>query len=427
MSKWKDEEIQIIEKNYLTMSDEELHKLIPLHSKIAIETKRKDMRLLKPKRRKYSFNDVIDEFSKIEKYVLLSTEDEYTNCNSKIRYICKNHNQHGIQTITLNHLQSGRGCYYCGLESTISKRKIEFDKNNDKKLCESRNFEYIDTIRKNGKITIVFICNNHRDLGQQYMTKKNMERNIKGCKYCSGKEYPEWYVMKKAKEINPHIELLESYKNLTTRIKCFCNKHNYPTNKSMQEILKGQGCYFCGLEKLSQHRTLSIEEYQKKVSNKHSYITVLEYTGINNHAKFKCNLCGEIWESNAGSIRRCHNCDTFYKGEKKISDLLDSWNIAYITQYKFEHCKDKRSLPFDFFLPDHNLCIEFDGLQHFKQVDGWTDLNIIQKHDKIKNEFCNKNNIQLIRIPYWEQEDLEYYLFDKLVEYNILEEIQNAA
>ena len=46
-----------------------------------------------------------------------------------------------------------------------------------------------------------------------------------------------------------------------------------------------------------------------------------------------------------------------------------------------------------------------------------------QLHDKIKNEYCKNNNIPLIRIPYWERDDMEYYLFDKLVKYKIIEEI----
>jgi len=61
-------------------------------------------------------------------------------------------------------------------------------------------------------------------------------------------------------------------------------------------------------------------------------------------------------------------------------------------------------------------------MQHYIQRDGWTDLHTIQFHDNIKNTYCDKNHIKLIRVPYWEQEDLEYFLFDCLVKYGILEE-----
>ena len=105
----------------------------------------------------------------------------------------------------------------------------------------------------------------------------------------------------------------------------------------------------------------------------------------------------------------------YYYGEHKISCLLDMWGIQYTEQFRFLECRDQRPLPFDFYLLDYNVCIEFDGQQHFVQRNGWTELEVIQKHDEIKTIFCKNNNIDLIRIPYWEIDDIEYYLFDKLV------------
>lgn len=231
--KWTAEEENIIIENYKNMSDYELMKLLPNRTKTSIEAKRRDMHLVRPNNKKYSFDDVLIEFSKREEYILLSTVDEFKDCNSKMRYICNKHRNKGEQSINLNHIRSGRGCFYCGRERTALKKTVELDKEYDKQLCDSKNFEYIDTIRNNGIITIIFICNKHRELGKQHMPKYNMERAIKGCKYCSGKQLPEWYVLNKMHEINPYINLLEPYKNLTTRMKCFCTKHNTETFKTI--------------------------------------------------------------------------------------------------------------------------------------------------------------------------------------------------
>lgn len=426
MYKWTTEEISILKNNYLNLSDRELKQLLHDKSITSISSKRREMGLTKRKK-KYTFDDVIKEFSKHKEYILLSNKSEYNNCSSKMRYICTSHKDKGEQSITLSHIMSGRGCYYCGRDRTEKAHILELDKDFDKKLCEAKNFEYIDTIRENNKITITFICKKHQELGEQHMTKYNMKRDIKGCKFCCGKKLPEWYVLKKAKEINPHIKLLEPYSCLTKRISCICTKHNHSTHKTMQDILKGKGCYYCGLEKLSEQQFLSLNDYQKKVFQKNPNIKVLNYNGIRNNAKFQCSLCGETWKSCATSIRQCHNCMNYYTGEKQISDFLDMFNIQYIQQYKFQDCKDKRPLPFDFYLPQNNICIEFDGEQHFKQRKGWTDLKIIQSHDKIKTDFCKNNNIVLIRIPYWEQDDLENYLFDKLVEHGALIEVTHVA
>lgn len=78
-------------------------------------------------------------------------------------------------------------------------------------------------------------------------------------------------------------------------------------------------------------------------------------------------------------------------------------------------------------------CIEYDGEQHFKPVkfgtqsyeDAVRKHEYIKKHDEMKNAFCKDNSINLIRIPYYEFEDLEYYLFDKFTSIGIISEIKS--
>lgn len=94
-----------------------------------------------------------------------------------------------------------------------------------------------------------------------------------------------------------------------------------------------------------------------------------------------------------------------YEGEEKIKQILKKNKINFIAQFRFKDCKDKNTLPFDFYLPDYNCCIEYDGVQHFVATGGWnTDehLKYVQKHDSIKTKYCKENDILLIRIPYWD-------------------------
>ena len=66
--------------------------------------------------------------------------------------------------------------------------------------------------------------------------------------------------------------------------------------------------------------------------------------------------------------------------------------------------KTNGRLRFDFYLPDYNLCIEFDGEQHFKTGKwAWTKeikAEDIRYRDNLKNQFCADNSINLLRIPY---------------------------
>lgn len=101
-------------------------------------------------------------------------------------------------------------------------------------------------------------------------------------------------------------------------------------------------------------------------------------------------------------------------------------DLSFIQQKKFLDCKDKTYLPFDFYLPDYNCCIEYDGEQHFhipknKASTFFTKekIDLIQKHDNIKTEYCKNNNIKLIRIPYTDYNKLNIdYIVNKLEKLN---------
>lgn len=109
------------------------------------------------------------------------------------------------------------------------------------------------------------------------------------------------------------------------------------------------------------------------------------------------------------------------KGEENIIKFLQSKNINFVTQKKFNSCKNPQTnylLIFDFYLPDYNMCIEYNGLQHYEETGGWSNIITLksqQYRDSIKYNWCKDNDIRLECIKY--NEDIE----DKL------EEILNLA
>lgn len=89
----------------------------------------------------------------------------------------------------------------------------------------------------------------------------------------------------------------------------------------------------------------------------------------------------------------------------------------------FDDCRNIKPLPFDFYLPDKNIIIEYDGEFHYIPIKVQkTDseevaidrLNETKAHDKIKTDYCLKNQIKLIRIPYWEKENIETILLKEI-------------
>jgi len=155
-------------------------------------------------------------------------------------------------------------------------------------------------------------------------------------------------------------------------------------------------------------------EYVKKEIND---LTNGEYTVLSNYQRenikilIKHEICGNefymIRRNFVYNNCRCPKCNklrTSSKGEKKITEILTKLNISFEKEKTFKECKNKRVLPFDFYIKDKNLLIEFDGEMHFHPMrfkeDCIKKLNETHDNDLMKNEFCIKNKINLLRIPY---------------------------
>jgi len=105
-------------------------------------------------------------------------------------------------------------------------------------------------------------------------------------------------------------------------------------------------------------------------------------------------------------------------GEKIIFDILNENNISFIYDRSVLDCRKESKLRFDFYIPSKNICIEFDGIQHFKSVDffgGEEEFEKTRMRDEIKNKFCILNNIKLLRIPYtMKKNEIEDYILSEI-------------
>lgn len=113
----------------------------------------------------------------------------------------------------------------------------------------------------------------------------------------------------------------------------------------------------------------------------------------------------EILSSNFGRVLTCSECNLGSYGERIIKESLEQLCIQFETQYSFADCCYVNPLLFDFYLPDYNCCIEYDGEQHFEETHFFNSdsLDKRKERDNIKNQYCSNHNIRLIRIPYWDK------------------------
>lgn len=155
---------------------------------------------------------------------------------------------------------------------------------------------------------------------------------------------------------------------------------------------------------------------------KHGLLTILECELKDKSYYYKCQCeCGNLTivkGSNLfnGTTTSCGCINS--KANEKMAKLLQRHNIPFKREYRFENCKDKGTLPFDFAIfnkQDELLgLIENNGSQHYSaRGTQWNTperLVYIQKHDYIKQKFAEDNHIPLLIIPYQYFDELEKFL-----------------
>ena len=205
----------------------------------------------------------------------------------------------------------------------------------------------------------------------------------------------------------------EDYKNNKTKMKCICPKgHNFYTN--LNDFQDGHGCPECGGV-----RRLTYNEVKEFVGLHGEELVSDKYINAHSLLQIKCrkNHVYSINYNNFYNGYRCPFCNNNCIGENIIADFLDKINLDYEKQYTFDNCQHINILKFDFYIKSLNLAIEFDGEQHFKPVDffGGNEkfYNTIIR-DAIKNQYCEDNGINILRIPYWESKNIEEIIKKKI-------------
>jgi hypothetical protein len=266
-----------------------------------------------------------------------------------------------------------------------------------------------------------------------------------GCPYCSGRR-----ILIGFNDLaTTHQELCEEWDYEKNKIKptevthgsnkkvwWLCKTHKHSFISSIGNRKSGRKCPICcaygsakiilsGFNDLQTTHPILCEELIDEIYNS----TQLS-SGSDKKVKWKCKKCNYIWKasisSRAGKGKNgCPKCNSS-KGEINICQILDKYNINYNKEKTFDGCVDKRKLKFDFYLLEYNLCIEYQGLQHYPEkykkskfysystIHNEESLKNLQKRDQIKRDFCLKENIKLIEIPYWDKNRIEEILIKEL-------------
>jgi len=284
----------------------------------------------------------------------------------------------------------------------MGKRKTTEKFIEDAISIHNNKYDYSLTKYVNNNTKVKIICKKHGVFEQvaSYHTQGN------GCqKCCNTTKLTKDLFIKKSKEINgdKYDYSLVNYKNNKTKIKLICKYHGVFEQRPDAHISQKQGCFECAL----MNSRYDIKDFINKANgvhdNKYDY-SLVDYQNARTDVIIICPIHGKFKQNSHTHLRGsgCPVCGES-KGEKIIRKILKKNKIIYETQKSFDGCKFVNILFFDFYLPEHNICIEFDGKQHFEVVKMWGGEKGLQERilkDQIKNEYCSENNIKLFRIKY---------------------------
>jgi len=214
------------------------------------------------------------------------------------------------------------------------------------------------------------------------------------------------YFLYKSNEIHGNkydYSLVKQIESNKSKIEIICKKHGIFNQRVSNHINLGDGCPKCvGVGKWSDD--VLKNEFQKVHFDKYDYSKV-KFEGVKNKVIIICKDHGEFVQNIHKHIKGqgCPECKFNSIGEEYIKFYLEENNIKYIRQHRFDTCRYINKLSFDFYLPELEICIEFDGIQHFKPVKefgGESEFQKIIERDNCKNKWCSENNLKLIRIKY---------------------------
>ena len=211
------------------------------------------------------------------------------------------------------------------------------------------------------------------------------------------------------------------YKNQKSKLTFLCTCGVVFT-KPVDGLIYGKAsglCASCGAKIRGRKQSLTREYVANKVKEAGAELLSETYETAITPLRFKCP-CGRefvtTWNSfYSANKTRCNQCSgNESKGELEVRRWLEEHGIIYEAEKRFSDCRSNyRAYPFDFYLPEQRICIEFDGEHHFRPVAfGRTEdeFELVKARDADKDAYCKKNGIRIVRIPYWEKKNIDEIL-----------------
>ena len=339
------------------------------------------------------------EFKK-EVYDLVGNEytflDDYQGALTKIRV---KHNKCGhTYRVDPSHFLRGSRCNYCYVKIQ-RKTNSQFKKEVYDLVGNEYTFlDYYATAKTKIRVK-------HNKCGHIYRVDPNSFLQGRRCQYChsNAKKTNVEFRKEVYNLVGDEYTFLDPYVNANTKIKVKHNKCNNIYGVKPGNFLHGSRCPYCA-GYINKTDDQFKEEVYNLVGDEYTFLD--PYVNSETKIRVKHNKCGNVYSVRPSDFishrTRCPYCNS-PKGELIITKILDRLSIFYESQKTFDDLKDIAYLSYDFYIPDQNTLIEYQGIQHYQPIEyfgGESQFKIQQKHDKLKADYAKAHNYNLITVPY---------------------------
>lgn len=362
----------------------------------------------------------------------------YLNSKEKLELKCPcGNNFHVSYSNFKSETKRKRKCNKCCLEKRGVSRRLKYE---DIKLfievesqsgCLLLSKEYKGTSKP---IEIKCKCSNiFSTTWTQFKNRNKRQCNNCGNAKSGSKEPTSIEAIKEFIEVESNSGcLLISDKHLLgekIKIKCPCGNH-FKTKFTTFKTKDKRKCNTCKIEEGAIKKRKSSDSFAKEFYEiwGDSYTLLSDYVKDTVKIKIRCNTCDSEYYTHPSSVTRretgCDKCSAS-KGERTIQRVLRKYGVDFVSEKSYLETKKLR---FDF-LVHNQFLLEYDGEFHFKVATFSKDEKKMkdklikqQRNDKTKNKYCIDNGIPLIRIPYWEFNNIEELVVVALMYYQLVEQ-----
>ena len=343
------------------------------------------------------------------------SEVEYKNSSIKVKIYCKTCQKYFLQIPNSHVGKKEAGCRSCSQRAkALSRPKItteEFIEKARKKHGDT--YGYSETKYTHSREEVKIYC---KTCEKFFYQRAGHHTDGRGCNDCAlrravetNKLTTEEFIEKSRKEHGDKYGYDKvDYDTTMAEVVIFCKVCNKYFEQKPRVHLQGSGCPICARNSSNAQKRLTTEEFIEKAREKHGDTygyDKIDYIDSYTEVVIFCKVCNKYFEQKPTNHLNQHGCPRckLSKGELAIAKYLDQLEIKYIIEHSFIGLVSDCNVPlrFDFYLPDHNILIEFDGAQHYEYIPGWIKKDISDRifaHDLQKNEYATEHNIQLIRI-----------------------------